>query len=301
MKPSIVFIGGTGRSGTNILKDIFARHSWVHTLPFEHRFFIDPDGLVDFYSSFTESWSPYMATVRIQRLEKLLSNVSDIGGKAYNDWELSKHFPNFDEHNDRLINQLIDFTYMASWPGQNKFDDSSVILHSGYKTKEVLARIIGDYIQNLINDLLRTVDAHCFVEDNTWNILHARQLLEFVPDAKIIHIHRDPMDTICSMAKQRWCPSDVVDAAKYYKSIMDYWVWEVKPGIPNKNEQLRELDLLELCTWPAVIVQDLCEFIGIPFEKHMIDIDLSGSNPSLWEDEFTDEEKVEVAKIIIGS
>ena len=36
-----ILIGGTGRCGTNLLKNIFTNHSSVVTLPFEQRFFID--------------------------------------------------------------------------------------------------------------------------------------------------------------------------------------------------------------------------------------------------------------------
>jgi len=68
----VIFIGGTGRSGTNITKAIFAQHPKVGTLPFEHRFVIDPDGVVDFYNSYAGAWSPYMADKKIKRLEQFL-------------------------------------------------------------------------------------------------------------------------------------------------------------------------------------------------------------------------------------
>ena len=58
MDNKVIFIGGSGRSGTNILRKILSNHSKVASLPFEHRFIIDPNGIIDFYNSFTLNWSP---------------------------------------------------------------------------------------------------------------------------------------------------------------------------------------------------------------------------------------------------
>ena len=49
MDNKVIFIGGSGRSGTNILRKLLSKHSQVASLPFEHRFIIDPDGIIDFF------------------------------------------------------------------------------------------------------------------------------------------------------------------------------------------------------------------------------------------------------------
>ena len=61
------FIGGTGRCGTSILRTVLSRHSSVATLPIEHRLTVDPDGIFDFYRSYTTGWSPSMLTTLHQQ------------------------------------------------------------------------------------------------------------------------------------------------------------------------------------------------------------------------------------------
>lgn len=75
---SICLIGGTGRSGTTILKNVFNNHPEVANIT-EWRITIDPDGLIGFYNTFSSGWSPFLYDIKIRRLERLLKDV----GKNY--------------------------------------------------------------------------------------------------------------------------------------------------------------------------------------------------------------------------
>ena len=43
-EPNILFVGGVGRSGTSVTRQVLGLHPQVANLPFEYRFIIDPDG-----------------------------------------------------------------------------------------------------------------------------------------------------------------------------------------------------------------------------------------------------------------
>ena len=45
--PSLLFVGGTGRSGTHVVSKILNKHSHFRKVPNEARFHTDPGGLPD--------------------------------------------------------------------------------------------------------------------------------------------------------------------------------------------------------------------------------------------------------------
>jgi len=224
-------------------------------LPFEHRFLIDPDGLVDFYRSFTAAWSPYLADRRIKRLEKLLLTLAEqpvwsrwignailklnrdgktISPRIYHRWHLTAHFPGFKSHVQSLIAELREFSFSAAWSGTESYSWHPEIDHMGPKTPQELAPILGKFVNRVVNDYLAQVGKTVFVEDNTWNILIARELLDMLPQAKILHIYRDPRDVVASFVHQRWCPNDIEQAARWYLDLMTHW-FTVRDSLPQES------------------------------------------------------------------
>jgi hypothetical protein len=312
----IVFIGGTGRCGTNILKKIFSKHSQVATLPFEHRFLIDPDGIIDFYSTFPQSWSPFLADKRLSRLKHLLDEVSEdkiihrilrkillfinkegkfISPQRYVGWRLNKHFANFKKYNKRLIAQLHEFEFDAVYPGTDNYTFRPQLYHSSPKSKQELTKIFGDYLRSLIQDFLTVHKKEFFIEDNTWNIFFSREFLGLLPEAKIIHIYRDPRDVVASFSKQRWCPSDKMEAAQWYKTMMEYW-FSLKVELPSSS--YHETKLESLVNSPEKTIKELCQFTGLPFETGMLRVDLSRSHGGRWKKEFSENEKIEITDFL---
>ena len=49
--PELVFVGGTGRSGTTVTAELLGRHSHFADVPIECRFHCNPNGLVPFPNS----------------------------------------------------------------------------------------------------------------------------------------------------------------------------------------------------------------------------------------------------------
>jgi hypothetical protein len=270
---NLIFIGGTGRCGTNILKELFSLHQSVYTLPFEYRILVDPDGIFDFYNTY-QTWTPYIADKRIKRLRDFLKSVekhpsfihkifSDfisffndfpIAPKKYYKWELEKWIPNFKYISECFLNQITAFSYDAIYPGSESYKDPYII-HGDPKTKNELKTIIRSYMYDILHSLLSHHNKKYFVEDNTWNILFAKEINEIFPNSKLIHIYRDPRDVVVSFTKQRWSPNELHKAAMYYKSLMNRWFKIEKQLDPSSYIQIKFEDLI---TRPLSTMQYLC-------------------------------------------
>lgn len=312
----VVFIGGTGRCGTNILRKILAKHSEVVTLPFEYRFIIDPDGIVDFYRTYAETWSPYMADRRLKRLETLLNGLArqsllsktlgrilsafDGNGKfvsprRYFGYELKRHIPHFEQYVSELLFELREFSYSGSWVGTESYAVFPKIYYTGPKCQDELDGPLSNFLRKVVHSLLERANAKVYVEDNTWNILFARELLQLLPEAKILHIYRDPRDVVASFSKQRWCPTDKEQAAIWYRSIIARW-FSIRPDLPANSYY--EFKLEDLVNSTKSVVKEICEFVGLSYERQMLDIDLSKSHSGRWEKEYSEEERRDVHEVL---
>lgn len=312
----IILVGGTGRSGTSILKETLALHPQAASLPFEYRFIIDPDGIVDFYAGFTAVWSPYIADRRLKRLERFLRTLARepwyhrlagrliqwfdprgrlLSPRAYHGWELNRHLPRFEHHVDTLMSELIAFSFPACWVGTEGYTFHPRIYHSPPRSREELAPILRKFIHNVIGDLLKETGKAFFVEDNTWNVLLAREILEILPQARIVHIYRDPRDVVASFSRQRWSPRDKVQGALWYRSMMSRW-FEIRSSLPPHS--LYEVSLERFVREPKEVLQEICLFAEIPFHERMLQIDLSRSHSGRWKREFNPEEKRQVQEIL---
>lgn len=291
-------ISGSGRSGTNITKELISMSNDVFTLPFEYRFTIDPYGLIDTYNTMKFSWSPFLAHSRISELERYLTQIGQknyfkfLIGKIiktidkkglvltpprYFDWELQKWFPNYLKHVEYFKKRLVDFEYNAAWPGEKLFQIHNRMNFVAYDKQ--LNLIFKEFLDSLFSDILLKHNKTHFVEDNTWGILYAKELLEIIPEYKFIHVYRDPRDVVTSLLFQRWAPSEIDDCIKYYSSLMNKII-EIKTKL--SSTQIIDVKLENLVENANGQLKQVCEFCEISFNQEMLNVDLSKGNSGRW-------------------
>jgi hypothetical protein len=285
----IIFIGGTGRCGKSVVAECLARHPDAIKLPFELRFLTDPDGLVDFYASYTATWSPYLADVRIRRLGRLLTTLGASSGQEYAGWQLRKHFPNWDNHVSELMQRLYAFRYMAKWVGMPL---ETPVYHAGSMGKNDLARILSVFVRDIVTDLLQERNKSIFVSDDTWSVLFARELSEMLPEAQFIHVYRDPRDVISSMSRQAWCPKDLRLAARYY---LDIWNRMQITFCGTNPIRYLETKFEDFVDHSRLIFEQLCRFLDISFNEAMLE---PKAHIGRWKDE-TDQEAFEIVMPLV--
>ena len=312
----VCMIGGSGRSGTTILKTIFANHPSCVRVP-EYRFSIDPDGLIDFYSSFDAQWSPYHFDVRLTRLESLLRDcgrnsfvyrlMAFLGQKyafdrffsrtvipRYAGIAYSRECPSYDRRVDELMQRLVTIRYAGHWNGSRLFSQKMMHFREG-ETRNQVKLILRDFWRAVINDTCEFQGRGVFIEDNTWNILCFKTILELLPEAKLVHVMRDPRDVVASYTKMRWAPTDPIDAAAWLKSITDQWSVMRSELPPHKFLEIRLEDLVDE---PQHNLQKVCEFWGVRWDDCLMKTDLSKAHVGRWRRDLSREEGDEVSRML---
>lgn len=299
-EPPVLFIGGTGRCGSSILREALGRHSKCGALNFEHRFLIDPDGIIDFYSSYEKVWSPYNYDLRLKRLSRFLKTLSGERGQSqvvsdwhlpeyqYKGWNLEEYISGFRALSGDLINNLIDFQFEGKWVGGRKFDDETSIFHSHCRSKDDVKQSMQAFSWAAIDSLLSGLNRSIYVEDNTWNQLYAPQLLDIFPSSKFVHIYRHPCDVIASFLTQSWCPNTVEQAADFYKSLMDQWL-DTKNILPA--DKLLEISYENFVADPTATYNQICRFLEIDFEDEMLATEIVSSAKGQWKTKIPADEQ----------
>ena len=307
--PPYIMLGGTGRSGTNILKAVFSKHPDVLALPFEHRILIDPDGIVDYYNACESGWSPFAVDVRMRRLNKFLLSkaharhpghvlgsivkILEPSGRTitswpYHGWELESWFPGYEKRVKELMVSLEEFKYSGRWPGAPAFTMNYQLSFARPFSRGAIRPIFQRFVNDITRSALASKNKSFFVEDNTWNILFADTLQEIIPQSTLIHIYRDPRDVVASFTKQNWCPDELKRAILWYLGIWERWK-NVERHLENGFCLMVKFESLVSDTKDTI--SEVCKFTELPLHNDMTTPDLSRHNIGRWKREFNERDR----------
>jgi len=302
----IFLTGGSGRSGSNILRKVIGRHPDVAEVPQEWRFTIDPDGLVDFYTTFQNIWSPILFDIKLKRLRKLLEGIEKYGplARLYRDiiyksqlprispFNLDVPFgsisatdycPNYRKIVNEFLTKLTRFKYRARWTG-SPFLSKNEMCYASPFDEQTLAKMLGDFFRNIAFDVAQAQGRHCYIENNTWYPLFIDKFLDLVPEAKLISIYRDPRDVISSYISRNYTPKTPVQAAYYYKDIIKSWE-RIKKRIPD--HAFLEISLEQMIDNPEEVTRRICDFLEIPWHENLLKAPLHRNSTQRWKRDLT--------------
>lgn len=314
LKQRICMIGGSGRSGTTILKTVFSHHPDCVLVP-EYRFAIDPDGLIDFYRGFDAGWSPFLFDLRLRRLHALLTDigrhrrvprlmaylsqkynfertVSRSLVPRYAGVAFERQCPTFMRRVDELMAALTDFCYSGQWNG-SEFMDRRILHFAEPRSRAELAAHLGDFWRATIDDTCLYQGKSVFVEDNTWCILWFDTILELLPQARLVHVVREPRDIVASYTKMRWAPNEPVQAARWFKGIINQW-FEVRTRLNSQN--FIQIKLEDLVESPRETLERICDFWQVEWHDALLQTDLDRSHSGRWKSDFSPAQSLEVTR-----
>jgi len=109
------------------------------------------------------------------------------------------------------------------------------------------------------------------------------RLIEFLPmlhasfpNARIIHIYRDPRDVALSKTKAPWSRDRSFLANLFAGRVQ--WTLARQTGIALFGEHFYEIAYEDLISEPQRVLERLCEFMGLEFDLEMLSPETGGQN-----------------------
>lgn len=314
MKP--VFIGGTGRSGTTLLKKILARHPRVAAIEQELRVHIDPDGALDLIDGITRKWTPQNADIAVTRFKKLVRQTarSTIAGRAmdrlavkcnlspsrYGGWKLENYFGR-DRLEDALARLLTDLqisTERGFWAGSPAYRLAPEIHHLPAPSIDMAKQAVRDFFSTIYAKASDS-QTQCWVEDTPYNILAAERLLELFSDAQFVHIHRDPMDVVASFKAQRWGGQDALEIAKELEFTLNK-ISEIRANLGP--DTIIDISLPALATSPDDEMSRVLSYVGLEndeaFDRALSEVSASRVSAGRWRNDLSSDEAEKCLQVL---
>lgn len=306
-----IFVGGTGRSGTTIISKILGEHKDIYSYPFETRFIIDPHGLIDLVPALSDNWSPWKGDVAVRQFKRMMWQIYPpthrwvmrgaeywisrrvgcvFSPPAYFNLYIRNIIPRekFVGLIEKFVNALVDREFPGYWIGS----DEQVLFPKIISTKKFERKEIMKISSNLVNSIseypMENNGKKIWLDHTPFNLIHASFLYEMFPDMKLIHICRDLRDVISSYNTKNWGAGQPLDIILWIKQIFEKWEVE-KKRIPK--DRYYEMKMEDLIKKPERTLRELTDFIGIEFDKKVLDIDLSKGHIGRWKKYLKPEEK----------
>ena len=248
----LVFVGGTGRSGTHILSYLLDRHSRFRGVPIECRFHCNPNGLADVHRGKTEPED------FLRKLRGYWWHRVRIGDRAY----VRAKWRALGRGRERGLYSIVD---------EEDFNAAADRFEREYP--EDLPKASRNLFYDLLQPLADRAGKPQLVEMSCFTIAASDALAEIFPEARFVHSVRDGRDSGSSKVGLRQKPHHPTDVA----SGIEFWadrLRQAEEGVRGLTEEgRRRLHVISL----DELVQsnrdetytELLDFLGIEDEPAM--------------------------------
>lgn len=297
-----IFIGGTGRSGTTILKQLLLNSADTVGYPFELRLNVDPGGLTDLGHTLVDEWSPYAADVALRRFilfteslrtpscfKKLVSRMAQRIGFSplrYTGISCESLIKGaYVEARNRFVASLTSGCSEGYWYGTASFTKKPSIFETNPISWDIYSKAATKFIDSIHVPLIKndSDELKAWIDDTPYSLLHTEKLLRMYPGMKLIHIYRDPRDVLSSYLCKRWGQGEVENISRRIKNIYIRW-FEIQKNIPASI--FHEVSLEQISTSPKSSLETICSFLGIQFNENMLKTKLNHTNQGRWKNDY---------------
>jgi hypothetical protein len=296
----LVFVGGTGRSGTTVLAELLGRHSRFLGVPIECRFHCNPSGLADVVAgrATPEEFVGKLRTywwhrVRVGSRVIVPSGVAGRGRlAAFRARRRLGLGPDGEEPRVRGLHLII---------GRDRFDEAVARFEETHRHD--LLQASRDLFYDLLAPLREQSGKPAIVEMSTFTIAAAPELARIFPEARFVHSIRDGRDSGVSKTLLREKEHHPTDAI----SGIDFWADRLRRAdLGVKGLSVADRERLHLISLDELVWADrdrsyghLLDFLGVDdepamrefFDVHMTDV---AANRERWREGLDAAEQWEV-------
>jgi len=173
------------------------------------------------------------------------------------------------------------------WGGevnQHELEKSKILLSAqdAWCHKDIYVEVLRSYILE---------DEQIFFTDQTpRNVFFVDKILELFPDAKILHMVRDPRAVLYSQKnrwKKRWRGASNMPLKNVFRVFFNYhpytitklWLKSARVALKHSNTaNYKTLVFEELVKNPEKELNQVCDFLGVDFQPKMLEVPQVGSS-----------------------
>ncbi len=239
-----IFILGSHKSGTSLLRSLLDGHPDLFVIPFETHIM-----------ALLGRWITYS-----YRKQAPVDDPSFLDGLVE---ILESYARSTDRHADVILGDRLDMDAVRAFVGE--MDDADDPIQALTILKELLPQVV---------DGLDSAEGKRAVEKSVEHLESALELAQTFPKAQFLHIVRNPYANIVALRKFKAKDQGYPLINKVYKSLESgyYWLKTNKTLIP-KYKVLRYEDLAQN---PVAEMKDLAKFLDIPFDERLLEPTLLG-------------------------
>ena len=137
----------------------------------------------------------------------------------------------------------------------------------GRALSEASPRSLADAVRAIYRFYAARRGKSRYADKNPNNVLHVGPIAELFPEARFLHVIRDGRDSTLSYLAASFGPTNVAEAALYWRRFVGHGRRE---GLALGPDRYRELRYEDLLADPEKELRAICAFIGLPFDDAML-------------------------------
>ena len=149
----------------------------------------------------------------------------------------------------------------------DSFNFAWLFLHPDTVLAELPQELSRDDLPDVYRAVMRVkarqYDKPRYGDKTPWHALKLERLFRDFPDARVIHIVRDPRAAVASLMKMPWGPPSYGLASAFCKQQVD--------AIAQHLERIHEVRLEDLLADPEHAMRAILEFVGEPWDEAVLD------------------------------